>query len=143
MPDGGSKVLVAIADVDAVVNKGSALDDHARQTTTSVYAVAETFPMLREKLSTDLAPLNCDSDRLAVAVEWFSPGMDRFRRRTSLERWCAIVQSVPTMALPPGWRVTGRCHERSARSSGLDESPRHQDRAVGRQVIDWQHRLEQ
>ena len=41
MPDGAVKVLVAIADVDAVVKKQSALDDHARQNTTSVYTVAE------------------------------------------------------------------------------------------------------
>jgi len=32
MPAGAAKVLVAIADVDAIVKKQSALDDHARQT---------------------------------------------------------------------------------------------------------------
>src|SRR5438094_5766551 len=69
MPGETAKILVAIADVDAVVKKQSALDDHARQNTTSVYTAAEIFPMLPEKLSTDLTSLNYESDRLAIVVE--------------------------------------------------------------------------
>ena len=52
-----------------MVKKQSALDDHARQNTTSVYTVAQIFPMLPEKLSTDLTSLGFASDRLAVVVE--------------------------------------------------------------------------
>ena len=37
LPDGAVKILVAIADVDALVKKDSAIDDHARTNTTSVY----------------------------------------------------------------------------------------------------------
>ncbi len=69
MPAGAIKIFVAVANVDAVVKKGSALDEHARQNTTSVYTAAEVFPMLPEKLSTDLTSLNFESDRLAIVVE--------------------------------------------------------------------------
>ncbi len=67
--DGGTKILVAIADVDAVVKKGSAIDDHARANTTSVYTAAEIFSMLPEKLSTDLTSLGEDQERLAIVIE--------------------------------------------------------------------------
>jgi exoribonuclease-2 len=69
LPAGAAKILVAIADVDAVVKKQTALDEHARQNTTSVYTVAQIFPMLPEKLSTDLTSLNFASDRIAMVVE--------------------------------------------------------------------------
>jgi len=68
LPDGAVKILVAVADVDALVSQGSAIDRHARQNTTSVYTPAQIFPMLPEKLSTDLTSLNEDTDRLAVVV---------------------------------------------------------------------------
>ena len=69
LPGGAVKILVAIADVSALVPPGSALDGHARQNTTSVYTAAQIFPMLPEKLSTDLTSLNFDTDRLAIVME--------------------------------------------------------------------------
>ncbi len=66
---GAVRILVAVADVDALVKKGCALDDHARQNTTSVYTAAEIFPMLPEKLSTDLTSLRFDTERPAMIVD--------------------------------------------------------------------------
>jgi VacB/RNase II family 3'-5' exoribonuclease len=69
MPGGSVKILVAIADVDAVVKKETGLDEHARQNTTSIYTAAQIFPMLPEKLSTDLTSLSFGAERLAIVVE--------------------------------------------------------------------------
>src|SRR5256885_2332424 len=66
---GAVRVLVAIADVDVLVPKDSPLDRRAQQNTTSVYTPAIIFPMLPEKLSTDLTSLNPDEDRLALVVD--------------------------------------------------------------------------
>jgi ribonuclease R len=69
MPGGKFKIMVAIADVDSLVKEGSAINEHARQNTTSVYTAAKIFPMIPEKLSTDLTSLNLNEDRMALVVE--------------------------------------------------------------------------
>ena len=73
--DGGrTRILVAVADVDALVGKDSALDAHAVHNTTSVYTPAVIFPMLPMGLSTNLTSLNEDEDRVAVVADMvFAP----------------------------------------------------------------------
>jgi exoribonuclease-2 len=69
MPADKVRVLVAIADVDSAIRDGSAIDQHARHNTTSVYTAAEIFPMLPEKVSTGITSLNFNQDRPALVVE--------------------------------------------------------------------------
>ncbi len=63
------KIMVGVADVDAYVGKGSALDQRAAQNTTSVYTGVVVFPMLPAELSTDLTSLDEGKDRLAMIIE--------------------------------------------------------------------------
>jgi exoribonuclease-2 len=66
---GKARLLVAIADVDALVKKDSAIDQHAHNNTATVYTSARNFPMLPERLSNDLSSLNENVDRLALVTD--------------------------------------------------------------------------
>ncbi len=70
MSAGSVKIFVAVADVDVIVQKGSPVDKHAAQNTTSVYTPAVIFPMLPERLSTDITSLADQQDRLSIVVEF-------------------------------------------------------------------------
>ena len=69
LKDGAIVVRIGIADVDALVPKGSAIDAHAFANATSVYTGVSVYPMLPEKLSTDLTSLNEGLDRLTLIIE--------------------------------------------------------------------------
>ena len=69
LPDGRIRVLVAVADVDERVAKGTALDNHAASETTSVYTGVTVFPMLPTELSEGITSLNENQDRVAVVIE--------------------------------------------------------------------------
>jgi exoribonuclease-2 len=68
-PDGKARVMVAIADVDSFVPRGSACDQHAFHNTTSVYTGVATFPMLIDDLSFNLTSLIQDVDRSAIVID--------------------------------------------------------------------------
>lgn len=68
--DGSIRIRIGVADVGALVQLGSAADEHAATNTTSVYTGVAVFPMLPERLSNDLTSLGPGEDRLAVVVEF-------------------------------------------------------------------------
>ena len=69
LPGGHIRVRIGIADVDALVPRGSAIDGYAAHNTCTVYTAARIFPMLPETLSTDRTSLGPGADRLAIVVE--------------------------------------------------------------------------
>ena len=68
LPDGSTRLLVAIADVDALVPAGSPVDARAGANTTSLYTGAAVFPMLPPALSEDLTSLLPKGERAAVVI---------------------------------------------------------------------------
>ena len=120
---GAVRILVAIADVDAVVKKGSAIDEHAQTNTTSVYTAAEIFPMLPEQLSTDLTSLGEGAIASRSSIE-MTVGADGTRRRrpTSTARRRATTRSSPTTASPRGSTARRRRRRASRRCPGSTSS---------------------
>jgi VacB/RNase II family 3'-5' exoribonuclease len=140
LPGGQVRILVAIADVDALVSKGSALDDHASHNTTSVYTPAVIFPMLPLALSTDLTSLNENQDRVAVVADMIF-GADGSLAASDFYR--AHVRNHAKLA----YRSLGAWLEgqspaprRVLEVGGLDENLRLQDR-VAQRLVDLRHRL--
>jgi VacB/RNase II family 3'-5' exoribonuclease len=126
--DGGAaRILVAIADVDALVAMGTPLDEHAQHNTSSVYTPARIFPMLPERLSTDLTSLNPDEDRVAIVISFIvdargtvaaggvGRGLVRNRAKLAYESVAAWLDGQGPM--PP----------EMANADGIDEQVRMQD----------------
>jgi VacB/RNase II family 3'-5' exoribonuclease len=68
--NGDVKVMIGIADVDALVPKQTPIDQHAARETTTVYTGVRNFPMLPEELSTGETSLLENQDRLSIVIEF-------------------------------------------------------------------------
>ena len=136
---GRVRILVSVADVDALVRKGSALDGHASRNTTSVYTPAAIFPMLPEALSTDLTSLNEDQDRIAVVADMVFE-TDGSLATSNLYR--AHVRNHGKLAYRSvaAWLDgEGSAPRRVAEIPGLDENLRLQD-SLAQRLVAVRHR---
>jgi VacB/RNase II family 3'-5' exoribonuclease len=123
-----TRVLVAIADVDGLVPKGSPLDAHAKVNTTSVYTPAVIFPMLPPELSTDRTSLNEGQDRAAIVADMT---VDASGTLVASDIYRARVrnQAQLTYSAVAAWLDgTGPAPAALAKVAGLDEQLRLQDR---------------
>ncbi|HEV2844298.1 MAG TPA: ribonuclease catalytic domain-containing protein, partial [Thermoanaerobaculia bacterium] len=129
---GAARVRIAVADVDVLVALGSAIDEHARENTTSVYTVARVFHMLPERLSTGLTSLNEGEDRRALVVEFV---VRKDGSTTDEDVYSAAVHNRAKLVYETvaAWLDgDGPMPEALAAVPGLDEQIRLQDAAAQR-----------
>lgn len=132
LPSGETRILVAVADVDAVVGKGSPLDAHAGLNTTSVYTAGGIFAMLPERLSTDLTSLGENEARVAMVMDYVVDANGEVAKesvyRAAVKNWAKLAYDA-TAAWLDG---NGPIPKPIARVPGMQEQLRLQDAAAQR-----------
>lgn len=133
------RILVAVADVDAVVKKGTAVDLHAKHNTTTVYCPTVTFTMIPEALCYDVTSLNEDEDRLAIVIDMEVGPKGRIRAESIYRAW---VRNKAQLAYPSVgiWLEGQMLPPAKVRTNGLEEQLRIQDRVAQR--LSWNRHLD-
>jgi exoribonuclease-2 len=126
---GAARLLVAIADVDAAVSRGSPIDDHARQNTTSVYTPGHIFPMLPEELSTDLTSLVQGEERLAMIIE-LVVAADGSISSSDIYRGTVVNKAKLAYDGVASWLEAGGRAPPALEAAGLQDQLRLQDRVA-------------
>jgi len=132
LPGSVVRIFIAIADVSSLVAPGSALDHHAATNTTSVYTPPRNFPMLPDRLSTDLTSLVEAEDRLAVVTEVL---VDAQGSCGAADVYAARVRNQAKLAYNAvgAWLAgEGPLPSAAGRASGLAENLRLQDEVAQR-----------
>jgi len=130
LTNGAIRILIGIADVDALVAKGTPIDLHAQSETTTVYTGIVNFSMLPEELSTGLTSLNENADRLAVVVEMVLAG-DATIQSSSAYR--AVVRNKAQLAysgVGPWLEGKASAPPKVAASAALQDQLKLQDEAA-------------
>jgi exoribonuclease II len=132
LPGGGTKILVGVADVDALVQRNSPLDLHAYRNTTSIYTGVRTFSMFPERLSWDLTSLNENEDRIALVYE-FVVGPDGHVGESRVYRaWVRNKAKLAYNAVTAWLEEKAPLPPAAEKVTGLDAQIRAQDAAAQR-----------
>jgi VacB/RNase II family 3'-5' exoribonuclease len=119
LPNGDVKVLIGIADVDALVRKGSAIDEHAAKETTTVYTGVRNFSMLPEMLSTGITSLLENQDAFSLVTEYVVSS-DGHVKSSDLYRAVVCNKAQLTYNAVGGWlEGTGTAPPKVAGSTDL------------------------
>lgn len=138
LDEGRTRVLVAIADVDVLVPRGTSLDSHAGHNTASIYVAGHVYPMLPEQLSTDWTSLGPGVDRLAIIVELV---VDQAGEIAGSDVFRAMVHNQAKLTyhgVGAWFEGQGPLPEPASRLPGMDAQLRMQD-AVARRLRQLRH----
>jgi exoribonuclease-2 len=129
-PDGSVRLLVAIADVDALVPEGTPLDRRAGANTASLYTGAAVFPMLPRPLSEDLTSLLPDVERLSVVIDYRVLPDGSVAEGAVRRAWVRNRAKLSYPEVGPWLQDEAPIPPRVAAVAGLEEQLRIQDRAT-------------
>jgi exoribonuclease-2 len=132
LPNGATRLLVAVADVDVLVKRNTPLDLFARKNTTSVYTGIVTFPMLPEKLSTDWTSLNENVDRVALIIEMMVDAEGAVGEAKIDRAWVRNKAQLTYKGVSAWLEAKGPLPPKAASIKGMDEQLRIQDAAAQR-----------
>jgi ribonuclease R len=90
LPNGGTRLWVAVADVSHYVREGSPLDVEAQRRGVSIYLPNRAIPMLPEPLSAHMCSLVPEEDRLAMVVRI---DLDRHAEIVNKDFCAAVIHS--------------------------------------------------
>jgi VacB/RNase II family 3'-5' exoribonuclease len=121
---GESRLMIAIADVDAEVPKGSAIDLHAQAQTTTVYTGAVIFPMIPLELSAGATSLFEGADRRAIVIDMIV-GSDGTVRSADVYRGLVNNKAQLTYSAVGNWLdANGPIPDKVAKITGLESQLR-------------------
>jgi len=129
-PDGSIRLLVAIADVDALVPEGSPVDRRAGANTASLYTGAAVFPMLPRPLSEDLTSLLPEVDRVSVVIGYRVLPDGSVTEGAVRRAWVRNRAKLSYPEVGPWLQGDAPIPPRVAAVAGLEEQLRLQDRAT-------------